>query len=250
MYDWNQTPQTVTLSIPLSYKIDAKKIDSIIASNFIKLNITEMKMFKMIDLYDEIDLDSSSVVVEDRSIIFYLSKMKEEKWPNLEFKANSKEELKERRKIAEYILNERIKNQRETAANQTKVNQKFVVDKIMKIDEEKRVELKDKKSKEKNEAESELYNFISEIDGNQNDLVKKKYVSEDNEIFTNESIKVVNSKEKENISTNSNATRQPTNIKINLTEKQIPHFAARESLSKEPPYPKSKKYVPEKNYVK
>ena len=29
----------------------------------------------------------------------------------------------------------------------------------------------------------------------------------------------------------------------------IPHFAARESLSKEPPYPKSKKYVPEKNMV-
>ena len=40
---------------------------------------------------------------------------------------------------------------------------------------------------------------------------------------------------------------QPTNIrkqetiKVNLTKKMIPTFAARESLSKEPPYPKSKK---------
>ena len=48
---------------------------------------------------------------------------------------------------------------------------------------------------------------------------------------------------------------QPTNIrkqetiKVNLTKKMIPTFAARESLSKEPPYPKSKKYVPEKNYL-
>ena len=43
--------------------------------------------------------------------------------------------------------------------------------------------------------------------------------------------------------------RQQSNIKVNLTEKAIPHFAARESLTKEPPYPKSKKFVPEKNMV-
>ena len=45
------------------------------------------------------------------------------------------------------------------------------------------------------------------------------------------------------------AIRQQANIQVSLTEKKIPHFAARESLSKEPPYPKSKKFVPEKNYV-
>ena len=48
---------------------------------------------------------------------------------------------------------------------------------------------------------------------------------------------------------------QPTNIrkqetiKVNLTKKMIPTFAARESLAKEPPYPKSKKYVPEKKII-
>ena len=43
--------------------------------------------------------------------------------------------------------------------------------------------------------------------------------------------------------------RKQETIKVNLTKKLIPTFSARESLSKEPPYPKSKKYVPEKNYL-
>ena len=46
----------------------------------------------------------------------------------------------------------------------------------------------------------------------------------------------------------SNIRKQET-IKVNLTKKLIPTFSARESLAKEPPYPKSKKYVPEKNYL-
>jgi tetratricopeptide (TPR) repeat protein len=43
--------------------------------------------------------------------------------------------------------------------------------------------------------------------------------------------------------------RKQETIKVNLTKKLIPTFSARESLAKEPPYPKSKKYVPEKNYL-
>ena len=39
----------------------------------------------------------------------------------------------------------------------------------------------------------------------------------------------------------SNIRKQET-IKVNLTKKLIPTFSARESLAKEPPYPKSKKY--------
>ena len=37
--------------------------------------------------------------------------------------------------------------------------------------------------------------------------------------------------------------RQQETIKVNLTKKLIPTFAARESLSKEPPYPKNKKSI-------
>lgn len=83
-------------------------------------------------------------------------------------------------------------------------------------------------------------------------------ITKRNEIFTDEDIK-----KKEQIhqplsnepmpnkgNEQSSAIRQQSNIPVSLTEKKIPTFAARESLSKEPPYPKSKKYVPEKNYVR
>ena len=53
----------------------------------------------------------------------------------------------------------------------------------------------------------------------------------------------------ENTNTNSSKIRQKETVTVNLTKKLIPTFAARESLAKEPPYPKSKKYVPEKNYL-
>jgi tetratricopeptide (TPR) repeat protein len=56
-------------------------------------------------------------------------------------------------------------------------------------------------------------------------------------------------KEKEPPKPQQTNIRKQETIKVNLTKKMIPTFAARESLAKEPPYPKSKKYIPEKNYL-
>ena len=115
MHDWNQTPTTITVSIALPYRVDPKKLESTITENYIKLNIPEIKLFKFIDLYDNIDMGSSNVVVEDKKILYYLIKLKEEKWPQLEFKAESKEALKQRRKIAEDNYNAMILKGREDA---------------------------------------------------------------------------------------------------------------------------------------
>jgi hypothetical protein len=164
MYDWHQTPQTITLSIPLSYKIDSKKVDTTISKNFIKLNIPEMKIFKLIDLFDEIDIDHSSILIEDNKIIFYLNKTKEENWPQLEYKSTNKEEIKERRKHAEEELNKKISEMRETASNKKKEFEKFVMERSMKIEDEKRKELDQKKNLERNQAENELYEFINDIE--------------------------------------------------------------------------------------
>ena len=54
-------------------------------------------------------------------------------------------------------------------------------------------------------------------------------------------------KEKNDINQNAPNIRKQETIKVNLTKKLIPTFSARESLAKDPPYPQSKKYVPEKN---
>jgi hypothetical protein len=328
MYDWNETSQTVTIFIPLSYKIDMKKIESTITENYVKLNIPEMKIFKFIDLFGNIKIESSNIVVEDKKIIFYLSKEIEEKWGVLEFKTNNKEELKERRRIAEENYMKKVESEREIAKLKKVEFEKYVLDKSIKIDEDKRKELKDKKNVEKDEAEKELYKFINQIeDGKEKNNLKNEEILGKNEIFDiqekkEEILKVENEKEKNeeivdtfinknfeqtklpvdkisneksvntnilnNNTQNENSTlsknkisdseifddklihnknneinnikkeeikntsniRQEATIPVNLTEKMIPHFAARESLSKEPPYPKSKKYVPEKNMVK
>jgi len=168
MYDWHQTPKTLSITIPLSYKIDSKKVDATISKNFIKLNITEMKIFKFIDLLEDVDIDSSSILIEDSKINFYLNKVKEEKWPTLEFKTNNKEDLKERRKLAEEELNKRNLDLRESASNKKKEFEKFVMDRSMKIEDQMRKELNDKKNLEKNQAESELYEFINDIEKREN----------------------------------------------------------------------------------
>ena len=80
-------------------------------------------------------------------------------------------------------------------------------------------------------------------------VIDSPMVTENN--FQNTLKALINKEEKEKeppkpIPTN---IRKQETIKVNLTKKMIPTFAARESLAKEPPYPKSKKYVPEKNYL-
>ena len=362
-YDWNETNTTVTITFPLLYKIDKKKFDYTITDSYIKLNLYQMKQFHFIDLMGEINPDSSQIILEENKIIFNLIKKENSLWKKLESNL-SKDELKERRKKANERLEENIKKKRELAENKKKEFEKFVVEKSIKIDDNFREELRNKKEEEKTNAEKDLYKFVERIDNNNkineeenededddkninnnNDInninqkieeeknneeiddkdntkdtntikyklekdpyennkekekekeknikpIKHSIESRRNQIFFDEldtkskksKAKDINNNTEEQplkiespmvASTNfqntiqalldkkekdsekeknpqpenpSNIRKQET-IKVNLTKKLIPTFSARESLAKEPPYPKSKKYVPEKNYL-
>jgi hypothetical protein len=163
MYDWEQNIQTVTITIPLAYKVDPKKFESVVTENYVKLNIPELKILKFIDLYDTIDIDCSNIVLENNRILFYLKKISETKWPTLEFKTKNKEELKERRKAAEDKLNKRIENEKQLADNKKNEIGKFVIEKSITIDEERRKDLNDKKNFEKKQAENEINQFVEQI---------------------------------------------------------------------------------------
>lgn len=237
MNDWIQTPKTITIYISIPYKISADKVDHMITENFIKVNIPDQRVIKLIDLHDSINIESSNIVIEEKRISIYLDKLIEGSWPSLEYKTTNKEELKARRKIGEENYQKRLEGQRNLAVTKKKELERFVIDKSMQIDDEKRKELKDKKTNVKQEAENELYDFVNKVDKANNEKPleeKKKIITQREEIFNKDEISV----------------RSQTQIKVNLTEKLVPHFAARESMTKEPPYPKSKKYVPEKNMVK
>ena len=358
-YDWNETNTSVTITFPLLYKIDKKKFDYTITDSYIKLNLYQMKQFHFIDLMDEIDIDTSQIILEESKIIFNLVKKENVLWKKLESNL-PKEELKERRKKADERLEEKIKKKRELAENKKKEFEKFVVDKSIKIDDEFREELRNKKQEEKINAEKDLYKFVDKIDNNKieeeenededdsnintntnnninqqieeeknNEIIKEEeninnknetkdniqikhslekdpYEEENkkqkeekdakpikhsiesrrNQIFSDELEKkpkkekfnkeaplkiespmvasnnfqntlqaLLDKKEKEEEKEKNPPPQQQSDIrkqetiKVNLTKKLIPTFSARESLSKEPPYPKSKKYVPEKNYL-
>ena len=358
-YDWNETNTSVTITFPLLYKIDKKKFDYTITDSYIKLNLYQMKQFHFIDLMNEVDTDSSQIILEENKIIFNLVKKENVLWKKLESNL-PKEELKERRKKADERLEEKIKKKRELAENKKKEFEKFVVDKSIKIDDEFREELRNKKQEEKINAEKDLYKFVDKIDNNKieeeenededdsnintntnnninqqieeeknNETIKEEennnnknetkdntqikhalekdpYEEENkkqkeekdakpikhsiesrrNQIFSDELEKkpkkekfnkeaplkiespmvasnnfqntlqaLLDKKEKEEEKEKNPPPQQQSDIrkqetiKVNLTKKLIPTFSARESLSKEPPYPKSKKYVPEKNYL-
>ena len=162
-YDWNETNTGVTITFPLLYKIDKKKFDYTITDSYIKLNLYQMKQFHFIDLMGEVDVDSSKIVFEENKIIFNLSKKENGLWKKLESNL-PKEELKERRKKANERLEESIKQKRELATNKKKEFEKFVVDQSIKIDDERREEIRTKKEEEKTAAEKDLYKFVNKID--------------------------------------------------------------------------------------
>ena len=311
-----------------------------------------MKQLHFIDLMGEIDVDSSKIVFEENKIIFNLPKKENGLWKKLESNL-PKDELKERRKKANERLEESIKQKRELAVNKKKEFEKFVVEQSIKIDDNRREEIRTKKEEEKTAAEKDLYKFVDKIDNgkadeeededdknknnedininkkveesknneeneekqninenkdidkekgkdikykleedpyeNEKEIFKREEIkdptpikhsieSRRNQIFSDEEKNKKEIKEKPMVIQSPMVTEnnfqntlralinkeekskeppkpEPTNIrkhetiKVNLTKKMIPTFAARESLAKEPPYPKSKKYVPEKNYL-
>ena len=251
MTEWNETSTNLNIIIPIPYRIESNKINHLITENFIKLNInsTDFKLIKVFDLFEIIIPEESKVIVEETKIIFYLKKLNEAIWGNFEYKSKNKEEINLRRKISEDKYNKKLLEEENLAKNKKKEFEKFVIDKSIKIEEEKRKELNQKKKEEKSEVENDLYKFVDEIEKKNEkveEIIQPKYFIikeslKNSEIFDKKTIK------NENISEPS--VRQNMNINVNLTEKKIAHFAARESMFKDPPYPKTKKYVPEKNFV-
>ena len=49
-YEWNETNTSLTITIPLSYKVDKRQVDYVITDSYVKLNIPEMKTFYFIYL--------------------------------------------------------------------------------------------------------------------------------------------------------------------------------------------------------
>ena len=178
-YDWNETNDTLTITLPLLYRIDKSKIDYVITDSYIKINIPEMKIFNFIDLFKEININNSKMLLEENKLIFFLEKKENGLWKKLNSELK-KNELKERRKIADERYNKIINEQRELAKNQKQKFERFAVDQSIKVDNEFREELRNRKDAEKKQAENELYKFVDKIDNkNYNGNYKGNYDEDD-----------------------------------------------------------------------
>lgn len=307
MYDWVQTNTSVTITVPIPYKIERKKVDYVITEAYVKLNIPEMRKICFIDLLEPVDINISKMVIEENKILFILTKVKEGLWKELQFNG-TKEEKRERRKKAEEKYNEKVKQDREIAEKKKSEFEHFVTEQSIKIDDEKRELIRGKKNAEKTQAEKDLYNFVKTMEQNEKkpqpagvdeddipvvDTSKTIYINnkeekakkseekpkiipkEESKIFDDKDlikeVPTVQKKKEPTIPTENSfkkafdtvtkeppkpvtpaqqaQIRQQQNIQVNLTKKKFPTYAARESLAKEPPYPKSKQFVPEKNYL-
>jgi len=341
IYEWTQTPKTITIKLPTPYKIDPKNFNTEITEYYLQFNILDLKKHGIIYFLEKVDFESSRIKIFDKHIEFFINKEKEAIWPDLEPKL-SKEELTQRRIIAKKNYEKKVSENRQLAEERKKDLGKYVVDKSMKLDEEKRKELTDKKKQEKTTIETELYDFVKQYEGqeknssNKNDenyqnknnfnneaglseksnkeknysstynqnkhlalveslknqvadkknenkeIIKSKndvkydifdenefkktkekddskkadYSQASLEIYDKNAVNMNNKIQDSNeifdeqtVEKNKYQIRNESKFNVNLTEKAIPHFAARESLSREPPYPKSKKFVPEKNHV-
>jgi hypothetical protein len=120
--------------------------------------------------------------------------------------------------------------------------------------ENNNIQINDSLEKEKNIPSIKAFNEEKAPNNNHEKEIENVKVIKNklNQIFNDDDIKspsLVDKKNQINQSMN-NEIRESSSFKVKLTEKKIPHFAARESLSKEAPYPKSKVFNPIKDSVR
>ena len=125
--------------------------------------------------------------------------------------------MKERRKKANERLEESIKQKRELAENKKKEFEKFVVEQSIKIDDDRREEIRTKKEEEKTAAEKDLYKFVNKIDNGKNDDEDEddtnKVKNENNKDINKENVEEEEKKNEEieeNKNENKNGNREIT----------------------------------------
>ena len=281
--EWKQTFSHLIITLQLSRITKSDKLDVFIANSYVKLNFFDPNELRFIDFFKFVSPESLKISLEGKSIHLVIEKSIHENWEKLEF-LGSKQELIERRKIAEKIRLEEIENLRKVSKDTVKELNDFVITKSLEIGDEQRKALNYKKSQEKQDEVNKLIQFTQEYEKNSmqpnNYVVNSikqidnkinegyKHIEDDKNISnilleTNNSIKqnkdneelIINNRNNEIYETNPKIEKNNTEIRststyeVNLTRKLIPHYAARESIAKDPPMPKSKilKYKDSKN---
>lgn len=246
---WTQSQTEISFSLQMSFSIKKEKINIFNTETYIRINISDPKLIKLIDFYELTIPSSIKVIISNNILQITLKKSVHSNWSSLEIRNKTKIELETRRNEGDLKRNIELKEIDDVSEKKKKEIKNFVIDKSIQIGNELRNEISKVKDEEKNKAISDVYDFIDNYNENSENIQKEKDdIFQSTTSFQNEQS---SNKDTSSILDNSISAkqRQPSKFDVSLTKKMIPHFATRESMTKEPPYPKSKKYNPEKDHL-
>ncbi|XP_072888939.1 dynein axonemal assembly factor 4 isoform X2 [Hemitrygon akajei] len=152
-YTWEQVESEVFITVPLK-GVSAGKADIFCAEDYVKVNFPPF-LFEVL-LYASIDESKSSAQLGNGAVIFTLHKRESRMWEQLITTEVNKEKLQEKRERA--ILAAQVKAQEaaKEKAIKKRENEKYSLEKMMKVEEDNRKQIEELKKQEQIKATEEL----------------------------------------------------------------------------------------------
>ncbi|XP_072134565.1 dynein axonemal assembly factor 4 [Mobula birostris] len=152
-YTWEQVESKVFITVPLK-GVSAGKADIFCAEDYVKVNFPPF-LFEVL-LYASIDESKSSAKVGNGAVTFTLHKRESRMWEQLITAEVNKEKLQEKRERA--ILAAQVKAQEaaKEKAIRKRENEKYSLEKMMKVEEDNRKQIEELKKREQIKATEEL----------------------------------------------------------------------------------------------
>ncbi|XP_055971369.1 dynein axonemal assembly factor 4 isoform X1 [Sorex fumeus] len=152
-YSWQQTPATVSLSVPLR-GVCVRDADVFCTEDYLKVNFPPF-LFEVF-LYAPIDEERSEAKIGNDTIMFTLCKKEAAMWDTLSASGVDKEMMQRIREKSILQAQERAKDATEAKATAKREDQKYALSVMMRIEEEERKRIEDMKENERVKATKEL----------------------------------------------------------------------------------------------
>lgn len=158
-YTWRESDAHIELTIPLK-GVSPKRVDVFAASSLLK--VSYLPFLLDLNLFDEIDEDSSRAVLKNGELILRLKKREMKIWGRLCFEG-TKEDIHQRRCNAMHKREEAVNRQMEKVASKKVEEERMVFRRHMALEEDERKRLDDIKVAEKKNAEDAMFEAFGQL---------------------------------------------------------------------------------------
>ncbi|XP_053405308.1 dynein axonemal assembly factor 4-like [Mercenaria mercenaria] len=153
-FTWEQTDKVVFITVPLK-GVKANKVDIFSSEEYLKVSYPPY-LFECL-LYAPVEDGDSVAQVGNGAVVFKLLKKEGDKWPQLQSDlAEDKSSMKAKREEAFAKAEEKAKERDRRKAEEKRANEKYVLNEIMKAEEEERSRIEKTKESERQQATQEL----------------------------------------------------------------------------------------------